>query len=111
METVRKHRSEAGEPKTDEERAALARLRDRIDRIDQEIVTALADRYRLAEEVGTLKDSVGLPALDPEREARIVRAVSVAARSAGIPEEGVRRIFWSVVDYCRQGACRPGRAG
>lgn len=84
-------------------------LRQQIDRADADLIAALATRYRLAEEVGALKGRMGVPVLDPAREAEVVRAAGAAARSAGIPDEGVRDIFWSVLGYCREGVRRRSR--
>lgn len=92
----------------------LDRLRERIDAVDASIVEALSTRYRLAEEVGRLKGQGALPALDPAREAVIVRKASEAARARGIPEEGVRQLFWSMLALCREGvrgASRSDRVG
>lgn len=83
--------------------ATLAALRERIDQVDHALVSALAARYRLAEEVGILKGGSGLAVLDPAREAEIVRRAGEAARAEGLPEEGVRQLFWAVLDYCREG--------
>lgn len=82
---------------------ALRDLRARIDSIDREIIDALATRYRLVEQIGGVKSGRDLPALDPSREALIVRSVAAAARARGIPAEGVRRLFWMVIEYCRSG--------
>ena len=84
----------------------LMSLREQVDRVDNYLVTALAARLRLAEEVGTLKRNTGLLQLDPSREAEIVRKACDVARAEGIPEEGVRQIFWGVIDYCREGVLR-----
>ena len=84
----------------------LMSLREQIDRVDNYLVTVLAARLRLAEEVGTLKRNTGMLPLDPRREAEIVRKVCDVARAEGIPEEGIRQIFWGVIDYCREGVLR-----
>jgi chorismate mutase len=81
----------------------LTELRCRIDEIDGAILDAIASRYRIAEEVGRLKDQAAMPALDPSREAEIVRRASERARAAGVPAEGVRQIFWALLDCCRKG--------
>ena len=57
----------------------LTSLREQIDRVDNYLVTALATRLRLVEEVGTLKRNTGMLPLDPRREA--ARAGGTAARS------------------------------
>lgn len=89
----------------------LAVLRRRIDAVDAEIVKALGARYRLAERIGALKSRQSLPTLDPAREAVIVREAVRAARRHGIPEEGVRHLFWSVLALCREGVQAASRVG
>lgn len=89
----------------------LTALRRRIDAIDAEIVDALGVRYRLAERIGALKGRRSLPTLDPAREAGIVRDAVRAARRHGIPEEGIRHLFWSVLAFCREGVRAASRAG
>ena len=84
----------------------LMSLREQIDRVDDYLITALAARLRLAEEVGTLKRYTGLLPLDPRREAEVVRRACEVARAEGIPEEGVRQIIWGVIEYCREGVVR-----
>lgn len=61
----------------------------------------LAERARLARETLAAKHAIGLPLLDPPREAAVVRRAAALARSAGLPEEEVREIFWRVIGLCR----------
>lgn len=61
----------------------LRALRDSIDNIDAAIVHMMAERFRCTQRIGVLKAEHGLPAADPEREARQVarlRQLAVAAR-------------------------------
>lgn len=61
----------------------LRALRDSIDNIDAAIVHMMAERFRCTQRIGVLKAEHGLPAADPEREARQVarlRHLAVAAR-------------------------------
>ena len=80
---------------------SLETLRQELDRIDQVLVDVLAERVRVAERVGSVKATAGALPWEPGREAEIVRRAVTAARAAGIPEEGVRHVFWSVLEYCR----------
>ena len=97
------HRGTAPTAETDEPHRTLSDLRADIDRVDRALLEKLATRFRLAEEVGSLKAKGDHLALDPGREAHIVRKACEAARDSGIPDEGVRQIFWAVIDYCRDG--------
>lgn len=79
----------------------LAALREDVERVDREIVSLLARRLRLARELGALKRAAGLPLLDPQREAAIVRRAAEAAATHGVPAEPVRAIFWQIIGLCR----------
>ena len=80
----------------------LARLRGEIERIDRQIVELIAERVALARQVGPIKHALGIPTLDPPREAAIVRRAGELAREAGVDDEGVRYLFWHLVGLCRR---------
>jgi len=48
----------------------LASLRGSIDNLDAAVVHLLAERFKCTQKVGALKAAHGMPASDPEREAR-----------------------------------------
>jgi len=80
----------------------LQHLRGEIERIDRALVETLAERVRMARQVGAAKRELGLPTLDPAREAFIVRRASQLAREAGVHEEDVRYIFWQIIGMARR---------
>jgi chorismate mutase len=82
--------------------AELRRVRGEIERIDRAIVGLIAERVALAREVGPLKQALGMPILDPPREASIVRRAGELAREAGLSDEDVRYIFWHLVGLSRR---------
>jgi chorismate mutase len=82
--------------------AELARCRDEIERIDNQIIGLLAERLALGKRTGVLKREAGLPILDPTREAAVIRRVAAAARDAGLPPEPIREIFWQIVGMSRR---------
>lgn len=81
---------------------ALARLRGEIEQLDRRLVGLIAERVELARQVGPLKQALGMPILDPPREAAIVRRAGELAREAGLGDEDVRYIFWHLVGLCRR---------
>jgi chorismate mutase len=88
---------------TDADAAAeLARIRGEIERIDRGIVGLIAERVELARRVGPLKQALGMPILDPPREATIVRRAGELAREAGLHDEDVRYVFWHLVGLSRR---------
>jgi chorismate mutase len=60
----------------------LSAYRASIDNIDAALVHLLAERFKITQAVGRHKADVGLPAMDPEREAQqVARLRSLAAES------------------------------
>ena len=80
----------------------LAAARHEIERIDRAIVELIGKRLRAAEVVVTAKRAHGLPVLDPEQEARVVRRGGEWAREAGLPEEDVRDLLWRIIAITRR---------
>ena len=82
--------------------ARLAGVRAEIERIDRQLIDLIAERVRLAREVGDVKRELGVPTLDPAREAAVVRRAGELAREAGVGDEDVRYIFWHLIGLSRR---------
>ena len=80
----------------------LQALRGRIEQIDRELIGLIAERVRIAREVGAAKRELGAPTLDPAREAMVVRRAGELAREAGVGDEDVRYIFWHLIGLSRR---------
>ena len=80
----------------------LEELRDRIIAVDDEIIRLIGERRDLVLEIGRIKDSLGLPVLDPAREARVVRRVAERSRALGVDEELTRDVIWRIISSARQ---------
>jgi chorismate mutase len=81
--------------------ARLEQLRQEIASTDQELVRAIAHRLRLAREIGQVKEALGLPVMDPAREAEVVRRAAELARANGADAELVRIVLWKIIDGAR----------
>src|SRR5437773_1743514 len=82
--------------------AELSRLREEIERIDRTLIELIAERVRLAREVGVTKRAAGLPTQDPAREAAVIRQAAEVARAAGLLDDDIRNIFWQVIGLSRR---------
>ncbi len=80
---------------------ALAQLRSQIEEIDHVIVRLLARRVELARDAGVIKRAGGLPAVDPDREQAVLDRVAGWARTEGVSESDVRRLFALVIEMAR----------
>jgi chorismate mutase len=88
--------------------ARLDQLRQEIATTDQELVLRIARRLELAREIGQTKQTLGLPVLDPAREAEVVRRAVELARAHGTDAELVRGVFWRIIDAARAVQDRQG---
>ena len=79
----------------------LTKCRIEIAAIDGEIVQLLKKRLDVALKTGPLKRELGIPILDPSREATVIRTAVESARELGLPEEDVRDIFWHILKVSR----------
>ncbi|HEX8906860.1 MAG TPA: chorismate mutase [Longimicrobiaceae bacterium] len=86
----------------------LAELRTEIERIDRSIIALIAERVQLGREVGEVKRELGLPTLDPAREAAVVRRAGQLAREVGVGDEDVRYIFWHLIGLSRRAQMEEG---
>jgi chorismate mutase len=85
---------------TDEQ---LAKYRSSIDNIDAALVHLLAERFKITQEVGRYKASVGLPAADLDREAQQVARLRALAEESGLDpvfsEQFLRFIVAEVIHH------------
>lgn len=82
--------------------ARLDALRTRIAEVDRRLIDLVGERRDLALEIGAVKQALGLPVMDPAREAGVVRKAAEQAREAGVDEELVRDVVWRIIASARQ---------
>lgn len=79
-------------------RADLSPLRDRIDAIDREIITLIARRLAVVEEVAAAKLAAASPLRDRDREERLLVRLREHAREAGIDPHAIERLYRVVME-------------
>ena len=79
----------------------IEELRQRIDKIDRQLVGLLNDRARSAMEIGSLKHGLGIQVYQPNREEDVLRQVRIT--SAGpLSDEAMTRLFEQIIDEVRR---------
>lgn len=78
----------------------LADCRGRIDDLDLRILALLNERTKVVEEIGRIKQELGLPIYEPKREDDVFRNVT-AHNQGPLPPEAVRRLFERIIDEMR----------
>ena len=79
----------------------LEELRERISRVDEELIRLIGERRDLVIRIGRAKAELGLPIMDPAREARVVRKAAERARAQGVDEEMTRDVIWRIIASAR----------
>ena len=78
----------------------LARCRERIDRLDLELLNLLNQRTGVVEEIGQIKRQIQMAIYEPKREDQVF--ANIAAHNHGpLSDEAVKRIFERIIDEMR----------
>ena len=78
----------------------LERCRDRIDQLDLRLLEILNQRSAIVEEIGRIKQRLGLAIYEPKREEKVF--ANVAAHNGGpLNDDAVKRIFERIIDEMR----------
>ena len=76
----------------------LTELRKQIDKIDQQVVALLAERFRVTQKVGEFKRDNNLPPVDPSREAVQFDRITELAEHAGLDPEFAKSMLRLIID-------------
>ncbi len=77
-------------------------IRHRIQALDAEVISRLAERFRLVRRLGGLKQDLGLPVEDLARERELASWHESMAASRGCDPVRIRRIFSTVLDESKR---------
>ncbi|HEV2970205.1 MAG TPA: prephenate dehydratase [Pirellulales bacterium] len=78
----------------------VAGLRNKIDRIDRQLVLFMNQRAKLANRIGHIKDSVGQDAYDPAREEEVIARV-LTFNKGPLPDCSLRSVFRELISGSR----------
>ena len=78
----------------------LERCRERIDELDLTLLRILSQRTAIVEEIGRIKQELGLAIYEPKREDQVFENV-IAHNGGPLPHDAVKRIFERIIDEMR----------
>jgi chorismate mutase len=71
----------------------LEKLREEIDEIDNEIITLIAKRFRVVDDIGKVKKEKNIPPLDEKRWRKVIEKITQKAKENNVPVELVEKIY------------------
>jgi chorismate mutase len=77
----------------------LTKLRNQIDKVDEEFVKTLAKRLEIVKRIGEYKKARGIPALDQKRWDEVLESKTKKAKKLGVDENLVREVYESIHKY------------
>lgn len=81
--------------------SSIDEWRTKIDDVDNKLVDLLNERARYADEIGKIKERLGLEAYSPEREQEILRNV-LGSNKGPLSDAALRRLFERIIDESRK---------
>lgn len=81
--------------------AAIERLRENIDQVDEVLVKLLNQRAKWALEIGDVKKGADIPVYQPDREAEVLEHI-LATNRGPLRSDAIRRLFERIIDENRR---------
>ncbi len=79
----------------------ITKIRHRMDELDARLVSLLNERASCAQEIGRLKETVGLKVYQPQREREVLD--HVRSENAGpLDADAITRLFERIIDEARR---------
>ena len=79
----------------------ITKVRNRMDELDARLVALLNERASCAQEIGRLKDTVGLKVYQPQREREVLSHVR-SENTGPLDGEAITRLFERIIDEARR---------
>jgi len=74
--------------------------RETIDRLNNKIISLIAERQQAALAIGEIKKRYGKPVVDKSREQAILNKIKEKAPAEGINPEALERVFKEIIRLC-----------
>jgi len=79
--------------------AAMQPFRERLDKVDEDIIRLFGERYKIRREVYAFKKANELPTIDQKRVDVVIDRAVNNARKYDVPADFARALYEMVIDY------------
>jgi len=79
----------------------LNKMREKINLLDQKLLTLLNQRLHIALEIGKIKKEMGKKIYDPKREKEVLERLKLKNKDL-LKEEDLKKIFTTIMKVCRK---------
>jgi monofunctional chorismate mutase len=79
----------------------LNKMREKINLLDQKLLTLLNQRLHVALEIGKIKKEMGKKIYDPKREKEVLERLKRKNKDP-LKEEDLKKIFTTIMKVCRK---------
>ena len=76
--------------------------REKIDRLNDEIIEKIVDRQTAAVAIGEIKKKYGKPVVDRSREQAILGRIREKAPARGLNPDALERVFKEIIQLCTE---------
>lgn len=76
-------------------------LRNKIQKIDHEIVSLLNQRIEAVDQIGQIKIKLGMPIIDKEREKHVLSHVMNTSHNP-VHSNSIQKIYQTIIQICRE---------
>ncbi|WEK31359.1 MAG: prephenate dehydrogenase/arogenate dehydrogenase family protein [Candidatus Pseudomonas phytovorans] len=93
---------QAQTPGTEGGSAALGSHRERIDRIDDQLIDLVAQRLDIIREVADSKKGSNTPVMQPERVRQVLSRCTARGRTLNVPAELIKQLYHAIIEQSCQ---------
>ena len=76
--------------------------REKIDRLNEEIIEKIANRQTVAIAIGEIKKKYSKPVVDMSREKAILERIRKKAPAQGLNPDALERVFKEIIQLCTE---------
>ena len=78
----------------------IAKLRAKIDEIDDQILSALSERVQVCKAIGVAKKNQGIPIRDTSRESEVYKRIKEKSKKLGLNKAQIEALYREIVNMC-----------